>query len=104
MQFLVITKPSSAPPFEMLSPLMDGMNAWLAHWRSAGKLKESWAFAGLGGGGGIAEVASHEELEEIMVGFPWAPWSSIEIYALSDLDHSLAANRAALAQMTGGSA
>lgn len=104
MQFLVVTKQTGSPSFEMLSSLMDGMDAWLAHWRSAGKLKDVWAFAGLGGGGGVVEVGSHEELEEVMAGFPWAAWSSIEIYALSDLDHSLAVNRAAFEQMAGGSA
>lgn len=103
MQFLVVTRQSAAPPVEMMLPLMDAMDAWLAQHRASGKIAQVWSFAGTGGGGGVVEVDSHEELDEIMGGFPWGPWSEIDIYPLSDLDRSLATNRAVFQQMMGSS-
>jgi muconolactone delta-isomerase len=41
----------------------------------------------------VVDVDSHEELDEIMAGFPFGPFSTTEVYALSDLDRSLAASR-----------
>lgn len=99
MQFLVITKQASAPPLELSLPLMQAMEGWVAEQRAAGRVKAIWAFAGVPGGGGLVEVASHEELDELMIGFPFAPWSSIEVLAVSDLDHNLKANQAMLQRM-----
>ena len=75
MQFLIITKQSSPPPPEMVIPLIDAMEAWLAKGRADGTMRSSWAFAGTQGGGGIAEVDSHEQLDAIMAGFPFGPFS-----------------------------
>jgi len=99
MQFLIITKPSSPPPPEMVLPLIGAMEAWVAQGRKDGTSKAIWSFAGTQGGGGILEVESHEQLDEIMAGFPFAPFSSVEVYALADLDKSLAATRGVFEQM-----
>jgi hypothetical protein len=47
-------------------------------------------------------VDSHEELDEIMAGFPFGPFSSIELYPLADLDAGLDSFGKAIQQMTGG--
>ena len=99
MQFLMISKQSSPPPPEAVVPLIDAMEAWMAQGRKDGTLKAAWSFAGTQGGGGILEVESHEQLDEIMAGFPFGPFSSTEVYALADLDKSLAASRAVFEQM-----
>lgn len=99
MQFLIITRQTNAPPPEMILPLIEAMEAWLAQHRASGKLKEAWSFAGTPGGGGIAEVSSHEELDAIMVGFPFGPFSSVEAIALGDLDQSLESTKATIGQM-----
>ena len=99
MQFLVITKPASPAPPEMVAPLIEAMKAWVAEHRAAGRVKAIWAFAGLGGGGGVIEVASHEELDAVMAGFPFQPFSTTEILALSDLDRSLDGYLAAVQKM-----
>lgn len=104
MQFLVITKQASAPPPEMVIPLIDAMTGWLAQHRASGKMKATWAFAGTNGGGGVIEVESHEELDAIMARFPFAPFSSIEILALSDIDQSLASAKAFVQEMMAGMA
>jgi len=98
MQFLVLTEPSSPPPPEMVLPLISAMEAWVARYRAAGKVRHSWSFAGSQGGGGVVEVDSPEELDVIMAGFPFGPFSTIKVYALSDLDQSLAALRTAVQQ------
>jgi len=104
MQFLVITKQASPPPPEMLVPMIGAMEAWVAQHRASGKMKAVWAFAGSGGGGGVLEVESHEELDSIMARFPFGPFSTIEIIALSDLDKSLANARAFVGEMMAGMA
>ena len=104
MQFLIITRPTSPTPPEMLVPMLSAMEAWLAQHRASGKIEVVWSFAGTGGGGGVLEVESHEELDAIMAGFPFAPFSSVEVLALSDLDRSLANARAFIEEMMAGMA
>ena len=67
-------------------------------------MKSVYSFAGTPGGGGVLEVESHEELDAIMARFPFAPFSSIEIIALSDLDTSLANAKAFVQEMMAGMA
>jgi muconolactone delta-isomerase len=86
----------------MLIPMLGAMEAWLAEVRASGKATAFWAFAGTVGGGGVLEVASHEELDAIMTRFPFGPFSTIEIIALSNLDESLANARTFFQEMMAG--
>ena len=104
MQFLIITRQTSSPPPEMLVPMFDAMSAWVAQYRAAGNVQSVYSFAGTPGGGGVLEVESHEELDAIMARFPFAPFSSIEVIALSDLDKSLANAKAFVQEMMPGMA
>ena len=104
MQFLVITRQSTPPPPEMLMPMIGAMEAWVAQNRASGKAKATWAFAGTPGGGGVIEVENHEELDAIMSRFPFGPYSTVEIIALSDLDKSLANAKAFVGEMMAGMA
>ena len=99
MQFLVITKQTGPPPPEMVVPLIEAMQAWVAEGRASGTNKSSWSFAGMPGGSGFIEVDSHEELDEIMIRFPFAPFSSIEIIALADIDKALEGVKATYQKM-----
>ncbi len=81
--------------------LVQGMRQWIASHRASGKIEQVWGFAGTNGGGGILNVASHEELDAIMTGFPFGPFSKIEVYPLSDLDAGLDNFEAAIKQMMG---
>jgi muconolactone delta-isomerase len=99
MQFLIITKQSSPPPPQMILPLMDAFKAWLAEHRGSGKLKSAWVFSGTPGGGGVLDVDSHEELDQIMKGYPLIAFSSTEVIAISDLDRSIEAGTAAFHHM-----
>jgi muconolactone delta-isomerase len=104
MQFLVITRQSSPPPPEMLVPMIGAMEAWASQLRASGKAKAMWSFAGTNGGGGLLDVESHEELDEIMSRFPFGPFSHVEIIALSSLDAGLANARAFVQEMMAGMA
>jgi muconolactone delta-isomerase len=89
MQFLVITRQFGPPPLEMVTPLLEATQGWLAQHRASGKIKSAWAFAGTTNGGGVLDVDSHEELDDIVAAFPFAPFSTIDVITLSDLDRSL---------------
>ena len=65
MQFLLIAKQANPAPPEIVVPLIEAFEAWLAQHRASGKLKSAWAFAGTPGGGGVLEVDSHEDLDAI---------------------------------------
>jgi muconolactone delta-isomerase len=99
MRFLIVTNQRQAPPPEMMPMLVPGMKAWLAESRASGKMVEVWNFAGGAGGGGILDVDSAEELEEVMGTFPFAPFSSIEVYPLSDVDKAMDLLEQNIAQM-----
>jgi muconolactone delta-isomerase len=101
MRFLIVTQASSPFPPEMAMALTQAMKQWADTHRASGKMEQIWNFAGLAGGGGILNVDSHEELAAIMSGFPFAPFSKIEVYARSDLDAGLDAFTAAIQQMMG---
>ena len=89
MRFLIVTTSREAAPPDMSLPMMKMMQAWVAEHRASGKMEHVWSFAGYAGGGGIFNVESHEELDSIMGGFPFAQHSDIQVYALADLDTSL---------------
>ncbi|NND74493.1 MAG: hypothetical protein HKN44_05755 [Ilumatobacter sp.] len=99
MRFLIVTNSREAMPAEMALPAMHGMQAWLAEHRASGKLEHVWSFAGKTGGGGIANVETHEELDAMMAGFPFGQTSDIDVYALADIDTSLDASIHAISMM-----
>ena len=99
MKFLVVTKAKMFPPPEMAMALLNAVDAWVKKYKSSGKLEQVWGFAGLQGGGGIGNVNSLEEFDEIMAEFPWAPFSETEIYGLVDFDISQKHQRQAMDAM-----
>ncbi len=95
MRFLVITKSSGPAPPD--PSLVDAMNAWLDEHDE--KMEQSWSFAGLNGGGGILNVESLEELDDIMAAFPFGQFSTVEVYGLADLSRSLENLRTLMSRM-----
>jgi len=82
--------------------MVEGMKQWLGAHRASGKMEQVWNFAGINGGGGILNVDSHEELDAIMTGFPFGPYSQTDVYALSDIDAGLENLTQLIQQMTAG--
>jgi muconolactone delta-isomerase len=87
MRFLVTTLPRHPIPPEIGLGLVQAMRAFSAKYQD--KMVESWAFAGLAGGGALVEVDSHDELDKMMTEFPFGPFSEVEVRALTDLTSSL---------------
>ncbi len=101
MRYLVVTKQTTPLPPEMVPGLFAALKAFSARYTAAGKIEQSWSFAGLNGGGAILNVASPEELDEIMAEFPLGPFSHREIYGLVHLDKSVDAAAKAFEAMMG---
>jgi muconolactone delta-isomerase len=99
MRYLVVTKSKQPFPPEMAAGLLDAMSHWTEQYTAQGKIEQSWGFAGIQGGGGILNVDSPEELDDIMTQFPFAPFSDVEIYGLVDLHDALNRNRRFIAMM-----
>ena len=89
MKFLVITKGNKhlVPP-EALLARTDALTAWVTRYTEMGKIDAAWSFAGVAGGGAIFNVDSLEELDAIMVEFPFGPFSEVDIRPLVDLNES----------------
>ncbi len=47
----------------------------------------------------IADVSSGEELDELMLRNPWAPFADIQIFPLSDIDSAMAGLREQVKKM-----
>ena len=97
MRFLIITKPKHLLPPEILSRLIDTMEPWRS--TCAGKIEQAWEFAGIAGGGGIANVDSLEELDALMAEFPFGAISDVEIIPLVDLVASLQRMKQSIEEM-----
>ena len=86
MRFLVLSISRQAlPPAQVLS-LIAAKRAWVTEHRATGKLVDDFSLAGRSGSGYILGVDSNEELTAIRAGDPFAPFSDVEIYPLSDIE------------------
>lgn len=100
MRFLVVTR--GKHPVPPSPELVDAMKGWVDRHLESGQMEQTWNFAGVRGGGGILDVESLDELDDIMTGFPFGPYSEIEVLPLTDLHESLDRVRSQLARMAGG--
>jgi muconolactone delta-isomerase len=86
-------------PPDMALGLFDALSAWAKAHQEQGKLEQIWSFAGMPGGGGVANVGSLEEFDALMNGFPLSPFSTIQAYPLVDLEPSLESVRQSIRAM-----
>ncbi len=78
---------SLTPPAQVLS-LIAAKRTWVAKHRATGQLADHFSLAGRSGSGYILAVDSNEELTTIRASDPFAPFSDVEIYPLSDLEEA----------------
>jgi muconolactone delta-isomerase len=100
LKFLVVTKSKTPFPPEMAQGLLDAVEGWAKKYTASGKIEQIWNFAGLQGGGGITNVNSLEELDDIMTEFPLGPFSDIEVYGLADFESGMRTLKQAVQSMT----
>lgn len=79
---------------------MEGMQGWIGKYKA--QFEQVWTFAGVSGGGGVLNVSSLEELDQIMTEFPFGPFSDTQVYGLLDLPESLERYKQTFAPMMGG--
>lgn len=78
MRFLVLSRPGpTPPPFEMMPALLGAFKEWREKWRPK---MESFEFLSSGGGGwGVINTSDDRELSQIMLEYPFGPFSSVEL-------------------------
>ncbi len=89
MRFLVLTFTNQMMPPETAAQATGATIEWINKYREKGIMKDVFSLGGINGGGGILDVDTPEQLDEIMIEFPMNPFSEIKIYPLSDVKHAL---------------
>ena len=98
MKFLVIVTPRQVPlPPNLIADLLSAQKDWLKQRLADGTVESLYGFIG-GGGVGIVNVDSHEQMHELLVGSPAFPVSDFEVTAIGDFEATIDAGIAALRQ------
>jgi muconolactone delta-isomerase len=98
MKFLVMVTPRQVPlPPNLLADLLSAQKDWLKQRRADGTVESLYGFVG-GGGIGIVNVDSHEQMHELLVSSPAFPISDFEVRAIGDFETTIDAGIAALRQ------
>jgi muconolactone delta-isomerase len=96
MKFLVTVTPRQVPmPPGMIADLLTAQRDWLNEKVNDGTLDCAYGFVG-GGGCGIANADSHEEMHALIVGSPGFVLSDSEVRPLGDLNETIGAGVEAL--------
>jgi muconolactone delta-isomerase len=96
MKFLVITTPRQVPmPPAMIADLLTAQREYLTQKVEDGTIDCIYGFVG-GGGTGIANAESHEDMHRLLVESPAFPVVDYEVRALADFDATLEAGIGAL--------
>ena len=98
MRFLVMLNQKYMVPPEVQVGLMDGSIAWARKYTASKKIEQSWGFAGMPAGGGVLDVNSIEELNQIMAELPLGAVSETEIRPIMDMEEAI--NQAKKAMMS----
>ena len=87
MMFLVIqrTKPGLAITPEMFDPFLASFE-YLKDLQKKGVIKSLWAFGSGGGGCGIADVPSADQLYQLLTGSPVSGFVDFEVHPLTSID------------------
>jgi muconolactone delta-isomerase len=90
MRFLVMTSQGAVqPPPEALPFILPAFKDWMHDRVNAGKVEAVFSYVEGGGGCGIVNVTSHEELNELLISSPMGPFSNYEVRALADFDQGI---------------
>ena len=100
MKVLVTARPKFPIPPDQFGALTQGFVAWRERYRP--KMESFYFFAGKGGGCGILDAADEAELSQIMLEWPFAFFSEIDIEPVVDGDVGLKQLQAAVQAMAGG--
>src|SRR5689334_4803709 len=99
MRFLITSTPKFPVPPQLAPVLLNAMEEWVKRHTASKKIEQTWGFVN-GGGGGILNVASHEELSAILTDMPFMPFSEMQVNALVPLEVGLNNFKQAMARMS----
>lgn len=99
MKFLAILIQKQQPPPEIMPALVEATIQWMAQAKGSSKFDAIFSIAGQPGGGGICNVDSLEELDDLIQGYPMTPFCDVQTFPLSDVDHALATMREQVKKM-----
>jgi muconolactone delta-isomerase len=99
MRFLVTSTPKFPIPPQLTPVLLNAMGEWVKRYTASKKIEQTWGFVS-GGGGGILNVASHEELSAILMEMPFTPFAETRVDALIPVEVSLNNFKQAMARMS----
>jgi hypothetical protein len=99
MRFLVTVNQKYMIPPEVQLGLLDGSIAWEKKYVVSKKLEQSWGFVGMPGGGGVLNVNSLEELNQIIAELPLGAVSQTEIKPIMDMEEAINQAKKALMSM-----
>jgi muconolactone delta-isomerase len=89
MRFLVTLNQKYMVPPEVQIGLMDGSIAWAKKYTASKKLEQSWGCAGMPAGGGVLNVNSIEELNQIIAELPLGAVSETEIRPIMGMEEAI---------------
>ena len=99
MRFLITSTPKFPIPPELVPVLLHAMHDWVKRHTASKKIEQIWGFVN-GGGGGVLNVASHEELNAILTEMPFTPFADTRADALIPIEVGLNNFQQAMARMT----
>jgi hypothetical protein len=72
-----------------MAGVFKAMKEWMADQMKAGVVDCAFGFAAGGGGCGIVNASSGEELQQLMVGSPLGPFSTFDLRPLADFNSGM---------------
>jgi len=97
---LIVSRPQFPFPREEFPAIMQAFAGWRERYRP---VMETFEFFVSGAGGcGIVDAPDDATLARMMMEYPWAPYSSVEVHPLIDGDTALGMWQELIDQMAGG--
>ena len=99
MRMFVMAEPQFPIPPEQFPALAEGFAAWTERYRGQMELFEF--FAGGGGGFGVVNVPDEKTLTQMLLEYPFAIYSELDVRPILDGDTALALWRQGMQQLAG---
>ncbi len=100
MRVFILVEPKFFVPPDMFPDLLEGFADWRERYKD--RMESFEFFAGGGGGFGVLNVADEATLNQIMVEYPFTPFSELTSRPILDGDTALNQWRQVMQQMMGG--
>jgi hypothetical protein len=100
MRVFILVEPKFFVPPDMFPDLLEGFAEWRERYRD--RMESFEFFAGGGGGFGVFNVADEATLNQMVIEYPFTPFSELTSRPILDGDTALNQWRQVMQQMMGG--